>query len=115
MELLLLHITLSSLLFVFFQRIAVAGPAALPEAAPAPEASPQSTASPEVTPRLMQLLHVDDGELSTKELEGRQSYYAFSGAIYIIGAGGVEFTAAQPAQCPAEAPQSCANINVYNW
>jgi hypothetical protein len=101
MELLLLHIAWFSFIFVLFQGIA-AGPTALPEVAPAPEAE-------------QKFVHVDDEALSIKELEVRQSYYAFSGAVYIVGSGGEEFTAAEPAQCPAEVPQACANINVYNW
>lgn len=115
MELLLLRIAIFSLIFVFFQGTAVAGPVALPEAAPAPEASPEPTASPEAAPKFVQVLQVGDEELSIEELGVRQSYYAFSGAIYIVGPGGVEFTAAEPAECPAEAPQGCSNINVYNW
>jgi len=116
MVLVLLHIFLFLLISALFQGIAVAAPAALPEAAPTQEVSPEPTASPEAAPKFEQVLHVDDeARLSIEELEARQSYYAFSGAVYIIGAGGEEFTAAQPAQCPAEASQNCGNINVYNW
>jgi hypothetical protein len=115
MGLLVLHIALSSLIFVCFQRIVVAAPAALPEAVPALVPSPQPTASPKGAPKLVQVPHVRDGVLSIEELEARQSYYAFSGAIYIVGADGVEFTAAEPVQCPSEAPQGCTDINVYDW
>jgi hypothetical protein len=112
MELLLLHM---ALLIVFLQGIAVAGPTVLPEAAPALEASPHPTASPESAPEFGQAPYVDDEAQLIEDLETRQSYYAFSGAIYIVGAGGEQFTAAEPAECPAAAPQGCANINVYNW
>lgn len=112
MELLLLRM---ALLIVFLQGIAVAGPTALPEAVPAPEASPHATASPESAPEFVQVPYVDDEAQPIEDLETRQSYYAFSGAIYIVGAGGEEFTGAEPAECPAAAPQGCANINVYNW
>lgn len=77
---------------------------ALPEAAP-----PRPTAAPEAVPKLV------DAAISIKELEARQYYYTFSGAIYIVGANGEEITAAEPAECPAEAPQGCGNINAYNW
>jgi len=45
------------------------------------------------------------------------NYAPFSGAIYIVngGQGGTQFSSASPAQCPANAPQGCGNINVWNW
>jgi hypothetical protein len=52
------------------------------------------------------------------QLEERQDYYAFSGAIYIVGSGGESLSglnAASPAYCPNNAPQSCGNIQVWNW
>lgn len=46
-----------------------------------------------------------------------QSYYAFSGAVYIVGSGGqsLPLNAASPAYCPNQAPQGCGNIGVWNW
>ena len=58
-----------------------------------------------------------------KVLEERQqtnsiNQYAFSGAVYIVGDGGVALNglnSASPAYCPNSAPQSCGNIQVWNW
>jgi hypothetical protein len=55
---------------------------------------------------------------SNGTLEERQDYYAFSGAVYIVGEGGQPLSglnAASPAYCPNSAPQSCGNIQVWNW
>ena len=50
------------------------------------------------------------------EAEAQSYTYApFSGAIYVVGGNGVQFSSASPAQCPANAPQGCGNINVWNW
>jgi len=56
--------------------------------------------------------------LAVPEAAPQQQVYApFSGAIYIVGAdgSGSGFGPASPAQCPANAQQSCGNINVWNW
>lgn len=47
----------------------------------------------------------------------QSNYYAFSGAIYIVGANGqtLPLNAASPAYCPNQAPQGCGNIGVWNW
>lgn len=69
---------------------------------------------------------VDDSRLTEElvaripenDLVERQNYYAFSGAIYIVGANGQALqglNAASPAYCPNSAPQSCGNIGVWNW
>jgi len=43
-------------------------------------------------------------------------YAPFSGAIYIVNPGGGRtFDSASPAICPNNAPQSCGNLNVWNW
>lgn len=131
MEVQLRRIALSWLLFVLFQKIVVAGPVAWPEAAPAPEALPIPTAAPEAVaialpkadpapeafPELLEVAEAGAGALPFEDLEARQSYnyYAFSGAIYIVGANGAPITQAEAAQCPEEAPQGCGNINVWNW
>lgn len=55
---------------------------------------------------------------SDNEIIARQNYYAFSGAIYIVGSNGQSLSglnAASPAYCPNQAPQSCGNIGVWNW
>ncbi|KAF2674671.1 hypothetical protein BT63DRAFT_449661 [Microthyrium microscopicum] len=50
------------------------------------------------------------------EREAQSNIYApFSGAIYIVGPQGSTLTNAAAAQCPANAPQNCGNINVWNW
>ncbi|KIW03208.1 uncharacterized protein PV09_05433 [Verruconis gallopava] len=61
-------------------------------------------------------------EIAARSLEddlvARQNYYAFSGAIYIVGPNGQSLSnlnAASPAYCPNSAPQSCGNIGVWNW
>jgi len=110
----------------------VAGPLALPltvpEPAPAPEALSLPIAAPEaVLPVGNPAIRHDlesavvardaDEAAPNEDLNPRQTYnyYPFSGAIYIVGSGGSAITQASAAQCPAEAPQSCGNINVYNW
>jgi len=120
------------LLLLPLQKNAVAGPLALPltvpEPAPAPEALSLSIVAPEaVLPEPEPALRPDpepavvaraaDEASPNEHLNPRQTYnyYPFSGAIYIVGSGGSTITSASAAQCPAEAPQSCGNINVYNW
>jgi hypothetical protein len=130
MELRLRRIALSWSFFVIFQKIAVAGPVALPEAAPAPEALPYPATAPETVATALrlpdpaaealpelQVAEAGSGALPIEDLELRQTYnyYPFSGAIYIVGANGATITSAEAAQCPAEAAQGCGNINVWNW
>jgi len=43
------------------------------------------------------------------------NYNAYSGAVYIVGGNGQALNAASPAYCPAQAPQGCGNIGVWNW
>lgn len=131
MELRLRRIALSWSLFVIFQKIVVAGPVALPEAAPAAEVLPYPTTAPEAVatalrlpdlaeealPDLYEVAASGSEALPIEDLELRQTYnyYPFSGAIYIVGANGATITSAEAAQCPAAAPQGCGNINVWNW
>lgn len=42
-------------------------------------------------------------------------YAPFSGAIYIVGADGVQITQASPAYCPQYAALSCSGIGYPNW
>ena len=49
------------------------------------------------------------------EAHPQGNYYAFSGAVYIVGSNGQQLNAASPAYCPNQAPQSCGNIGVWNW
>lgn len=42
-------------------------------------------------------------------------YAPFSGAIYIVGADGVQITAASPAYCPQYAGLSCSGIGYASW
>lgn len=42
-------------------------------------------------------------------------YAPFSGAIYIVGADGVQISAASPAYCPQYAALSCSGIGYPNW
>lgn len=41
--------------------------------------------------------------------------YQYTGGVYVVGADGSQFSQAAPAICPANAPQSCGNIAVWNW
>lgn len=100
---------LPSLLILSQQNFAaIADPLPLPEALPAPDAYPQPTGI---------ALEVRTAEaFANPEAEAvPQNYYAFSGAVYIVGAGGQTLNAASPAYCPNQAPQGCGNIGVYNW
>src|SRR3978361_2016585 len=87
---------------VAFHATLVAGsPRPAPKAAPAPEAFPAPTPVAN----------------AIAEAQTYNTYAPFSGAIYIVGAGGVALPAAVPAQCPAAAGsyQGCGNINAWNW
>lgn len=55
------------------------------------------------------------GPAINEDLVERQNYYAFSGAVYIVEGNGQQLNAASPAYCPAQAPQGCGNIGVWNW
>lgn len=85
---------------------AIADPLPLPEALPAADAFPQPTAI---------VLEERAAEAEADPEAVPQSYYAFSGAVYIVGADGQALNAASPAYCPNQAPQGCGNIGVYNW
>lgn len=131
MELPLRCIALSWSPFVLLLKIAVAGPVAIPEAAAAPGVlphlitAPDSVANalllpdtaPDAQPELHEAAEAGARALPIEDLELRQTYnyYPFSGAIYIVGTNGAAITSAEAAECPAEAPQGCGNINVYNW
>lgn len=80
----------------------------MPEALPAADAFPQPTAI---------VLEGRTAEALADPEAVPQSYYAFSGAVYIVGAGGqtLPLNAASPAYCPNQAPQGCGNIGVWNW
>lgn len=91
---------------IFF---AIADPLPLPEALPKAFALPIPTALAERAAKA--LPHPE------AEAVAQSNYYAFSGAIYIVGANGqtLPLNAASPAYCPNQAPQGCGNIGVWNW
>ena len=67
-------------------------------------------------------LHIEERDTNNELVERQQTneinQYAFSGAVYIVGDGGVSLNglnSASPAYCPNSAPQSCGNIQVWNW
>jgi hypothetical protein len=100
-------------LLIFSQQnfFAIADPLPLPEAAPKADASPFPTAVA-LAGRAAEALPNPKAEA-----EAQGNYYAFSGAIYIVGANGqtLPLNAASPAYCPNQAPQGCGNIGVWNW
>ncbi|RDI81220.1 hypothetical protein Vi05172_g8833 [Venturia inaequalis] len=99
-------------LLILSQRnfFAIADPLPFPEALPVADAYPQPTAiAHEIEERAAEAFAHPEAEAVP------QSYYAFSGAVYIVGAGGTTLNAASPAYCPNQAPQGCGNIGVYNW
>jgi hypothetical protein len=86
-------------------QLALASPTALPEAAPIAAALPAPTPIPNA---------IAD-PLAIAEAQPDGIYAPFSGAIYIINPAGIQYSAGQPAQCPANAGQVCANLGAYNW
>ncbi|KAF2403658.1 hypothetical protein EJ06DRAFT_466237, partial [Trichodelitschia bisporula] len=51
----------------------------------------------------------------TPQPQTYNTYAPFSGAIYIVNAAGTSWSSASPALCPANAPQGCGDIGVWNW
>jgi hypothetical protein len=68
---------------------------------PAPAAAPAAAAFPAPSPN--------------PEAQTYNTYAPFSGAIYIVGAGGSQFSAALPAPCPMGGYQGCVGIGAYSW
>ncbi|TID27920.1 hypothetical protein E2P81_ATG00677 [Venturia nashicola] len=91
-------------LLILSQRnsLAIADPFPLPEALPAADAFPQPTAIAPLEVRAAEPIAYPEAEAVP------QSYYAFSGAVYIVDAGGQTLNAASPAYCPNQAPQGAA-------
>jgi hypothetical protein len=103
-------VTASAALFLFFSStLAKAIPGPFPKAAPVAEALPDPTPAAEAFAAPVPVAE------ALPDPDGTSNIYApFSGAIYIIDGSGVQFSAAQPAVCPAGL-QGCGNINVWNW
>jgi hypothetical protein len=93
----------------FFAR---ADPVPLPEALPKANALALPTPIAALAGRSAEALPNPEADA-----EAQSNYYAFSGAVYIVGANGqtLPLNAASPAYCPNQAPQGCGNIGVWNW